>query len=114
MKLSVISSTRIKVTWGRPNCQDQNGDITGYSLRYEEEGSGEEDRMVKVVSSAVATIITGLTKETVYTFEVAAVTSAGIGVYSQPQTIETPDSESFLFTSVYVLCFKHRCLLQSK
>ena len=72
--------------------------ITGYSVRYGEEGTSEEDRMVVMVSSAVvATPITELIKETVYTFEVAAVTSAGTGVYSHPLTIETPDSESFLF-----------------
>ena len=68
--------------------------ITGYSVRYGEEGSGEGDMAVKTVSEVAATAITELTKETVYTFEVAAVTSAGTGVYSQPLTIETPDSEN--------------------
>ena len=73
-------------------------------MRYGEQGSGEGDRMVEMVSSAVVTAtISGLNKETVYTFEVAARTSAGTGVYSHLQTIETPDSESFPFTSVIVL-----------
>ena len=36
---------------------------------------------------------TELTKETVYTVEVAAETGAGTGVYSLPLTIQTPDSE---------------------
>ena len=71
-------------------------------MRYGEEGDG--GRAVKTVSrDTVATPISGLTKETVYTVEVAAVTSAGIGVYSHPQTIETPGSESSFFTSVNVL-----------
>ena len=62
-------------------------------MRYGEEGSGEGVRMVEMASGVFATPISGLTKETVYTFEVAAVTSAGTGVYSHSQTIETPDSE---------------------
>ena len=37
--------------------------------------------------------ISGLTKETVYTVEVAAETRAGTGVYSLTLTIQTPDSE---------------------
>ena len=68
-------------------------------MRYGEEGSGEEDRAIKTVSEVFVTIISGLTKETVYTVEVAAVTSAGTGVYSHPQIIETPDSEYEFFCS---------------
>ena len=68
-------------------------------MRYGEEGSGEGDRAIKTVSEVFVTIISGLTKETVYTVEVAAVTSAGTGVYSHPLTIETPDSEYELFCS---------------
>ena len=100
MRLSVLSSTGIKVTWGRPvDCRDWNGVITGYSVRYGEEGTSEGDMAVKTVSGVIVTIISGLAKETVYTVEVAAVTSAGTGVYSQPQIIETPDSEYELFCS---------------
>ena len=65
-------------------------------MRYGEEGTSEGDRILRMRSIKVISL-DGLTKETVYTIEVAAVTSAGIGVYSQQQTIETPDSESFLF-----------------
>ena len=101
MRLSVKSSTSIKVTWERSaDCRDWNGEIIGYSVRYGEEGSS--DKTVRMDSQTTVFLFL-LTKETVYTIEVAAVTSAGTGVYSQPQTIETPDSESFPFTSVYVL-----------
>ena len=83
------SSTSIKVDWQRPaDCRDWNGKITGYSVRYGENDVGEEER-----STEVSTIISGLTKETVYTFEVAAETIAGTGVYSELQTIMTPDGE---------------------
>ena len=47
--------------------------------------------MVSGDSSGGMTTISELTKETVYTVEVAAETSAGTGVYSHPLTIQTPD-----------------------
>ena len=53
-----------------------------------------EITVVEIVSgdsSGGMTTISGLTKETVYTVEVAAETSAGTGVYSRPLTIQTPD-----------------------
>ena len=46
--------------------------------------SGEDSRM---------TTISGLTKETVYTVEVAAENSADIGVYSDTIVFETPGGE---------------------
>ena len=82
MKLLPKSSTSIALNWWRPaDCRHENGEITGYSVRYGEEGSSEGDRRVQMISgdsSGGMTIISGLTKETVYTVEVAAVTSAGI------------------------------------
>ena len=92
----VESSTSITVQWGPVECRHQNGEITGYWVRYGEEGSSEEARSVQMVSgdsSGGMTTVSGLTKETVYTVQVAAVTSSGTGNYSQLQTIETPNSE---------------------
>ena len=90
------SSTAISVQWGPVEpCADQNGPITGYSVRYGEMGSGStQAEAVSGVDSRMTTISeSGLTKETVYTVEVAANTRAGTGVYSLPLTIQTPDSE---------------------
>ena len=57
-------------------------------------GSGTtQNKTVSGDSSGGMTTISELTKETVYTVEVAAETSAGSGVYSIPLTIQTPDSE---------------------
>ena len=61
-------------------------------MRYGEEGSSSTVMMASGDSSGGMTTISGLTKETVYTVEVAAETSAGTGVYSDLQTIGTPDS----------------------
>ena len=83
-------------------------------MRYGEEGTSEGDKIVQMISE-IATTISGLTKETVYTVEMAARTSAGTGVYSHPLTIETPNSEhSFhvILLITTVLYHTYRCLLQ--
>ncbi|CAI8050550.1 hypothetical protein GBAR_LOCUS27752, partial [Geodia barretti] len=48
--------------------------------------------MVSGDSSGGMTTVSGLTKETVYTVQVAAVTSGGTGIYSDPLSIQTPDN----------------------
>ena len=91
MRVSVESSTAITVQWGPVEpCDQQNGVITGYSVRYGEVGTSET---VEMASGESMTTVSGLTKETVYTVEVAAETSGGTGVYSEPLTIEISDSE---------------------
>ena len=94
VRVLVNSSTAISVQWGPVEpCADQNGPITGYSVRYGEMGSeSTQNKTVSGENSRMATI-SELTKETVYTVEVAAETRAGTEVYSLPLTIQTPDSE---------------------
>ena len=99
------SSTAITVQWGPVEpCDQQNGVITGYSVRYGEVGTSEGDRRVEMASGDSMTTVSGLTKETVYTVEVAAETSGGTGFYSEPLTIETLDSElMWLWQSSYIV-----------
>ena len=96
VRILVNSSTRITVQWGPVECRHQNGEVTDYWVTYGEEESTEEARSVQMVSgdsSGGMTTVSGLTKETVYTVQVAAVTSSGTGVYSDPLIIKTPDGE---------------------
>ena len=62
-------------------------------MRYGEEGSNRSVQMVPGDSRGGMTTISGLTKQSVYTVEVAAVNSAGTGFYSYPSKIETPESK---------------------
>ena len=97
--LSVSSLTSITVQWGSVECRHRNGEITGYIVRYGEEGSSEGDRSVQMVSggsSGGMTTISGLRKQRVYTVEVAAVNSAGIGKYNDSQKIMIPETQSRL------------------
>ena len=94
--VTVESSTSIAVQWGPVECRHQNGEIAGYLVRYGEEGSSEEARSVQMVSedsSGGITTVSGLNRQTIYTVQVAAVTSCGTGEYSHLETIETPDGE---------------------
>ena len=82
-------SSSITVQWGAVDCIHRNGDITGYSVRYGVQGSGStQTESVSGGATTEATIF-GLTHSTTYEIEVAAVNSAGIGVYSEPLTVET-------------------------
>ena len=71
----------ITVQWEAVNCIHRNGDITGYAVRYGVQGSGTQTVSVSG-GEATMTTISGLTASTQYSIEVAAVNSAGTGVYS--------------------------------
>ena len=73
-------------------CRHQNGEITGYSVRYGEEGSSEGNRTVKMIEGhgGWVTTISELRKEKFYTVQIAGRNSAGTGRYSRPVTVETP------------------------
>ena len=94
MNATVESSTSITVQWGEVPCIHQNGEITGYSVQYGVEGSsGPQSEMVSGDSSGGTDTISGLTRRTMYTVQVAAVNSAGTGEYNASLTIQTPDGK---------------------
>ena len=90
MRVSIESPTELTVQWEAVPCIEQNGDITGYTVRVMT--SGEMDR-VEDVSDVLQDTISGLTASTTYSIQVAAVNSIDTGPYSDPVTIDTPDSE---------------------
>ena len=83
---SDVTSSSITVQWGAVDCIHHNGDITGYSVQYGVQGSGSTQ--TESVSTTEATI-SGLAAATNYSIEVAAVNSAGTGVYSAPLNVLT-------------------------
>ena len=91
-------STTITVHWEPVECIHRNGDITSYSLQYGRE-SAEGERIVEMVSGDEVTI-TGLIPSTVYSIEMAAVNSAGTGVYSDVMYVPT---ECKLLVSICIL-----------
>ena len=79
-----VTYSSITLQWGPVDCVHRNGDITGYSLRYGIKESGNTQTVS--VSGEITTegTLNGLVYATIYSIEVAAVNSAGIGDYSVP------------------------------
>ena len=101
--LANVTSSSITVQWGAVDCADRNGDITGYSVQYT--GGGSTQTMnVSGDSSGGMVTISGLSPATLYTVEVAAVNSAGPGVYSDP--LPTLTSGNALTLLVYMTALK--------
>ena len=76
--MPVESSTAISVQWGPVEpCADQNGPITGYSVR-----CGTETTGVTGNSSGGMTTISDLAPSTTYSIQVAAENNDLIGPYS--------------------------------
>ena len=92
-----VTSTIITVQWGPVEpCADKNGAITGYSVRYGVMGSSERSvEMVSGDSSGGEATVSGLAAATEYEYEVAAITSAGTGVYSAVLTTLTSGTYSY-------------------
>ena len=83
------SSSSITVQWGMVPCIHHNGDITGYSVQYGVVGSGSTQTMSVSGGSVTEATISSLMSSTTYSIQVAAVNSAGIGVYSDPLIVQT-------------------------
>ena len=71
------------------DCYHQNGKILGYSVKYGVQGRNGTQTVNVSGGAATEAIISGLTNNTIYTIEVAAVNSAGIGKYSVSMTATT-------------------------
>ena len=82
VNISEVTTSTITVQWGAVDCIHRNGDITGYTVRYGVQGNGSIQTVTVSGGGSSQTIISGLTPSTNYSIEVAAVNSAGTGLYS--------------------------------
>ena len=77
-------------------CADRNRAITGYSVRYGEVENGTLTTVTVTGASVMNTTISSLISSTNYSIEVAAVSSAGTGVYSDMVFTETNGKLNFV------------------
>ena len=89
VSVSEVTSSSITVQWSAVDCIHRNGDITGYSVRY-----GAQTVSVSR-GGATMTTISRLESSTTYSIEVAAVNSAGTGIYSDTY-ITLTDSKCYI------------------
>ena len=70
------------------DCIHQNGNITGYSVRYWVQRSNTHTLNVSGGTTTAFTL-TGLSNFTTYSIDVAAVNNAGVGKYSDAIMVKT-------------------------
>ncbi|XP_037835047.1 roundabout homolog 3 isoform X2 [Kryptolebias marmoratus] len=88
VKLS--NSSSINVSWDPPPSEMQNGVIQEYKVWCVGSGSDNQTRYYinrTVDGNALSTVLQGLTPGVLYQVEVAAVTSAGVGMHSQSVSV---------------------------
>ncbi|CAI8056555.1 Receptor-type tyrosine-protein phosphatase delta, partial [Geodia barretti] len=92
LSVGKTSFSTITFQWGEVPCADQNGDITGYSVRYEVVRGPNTGTVVKITGGSISkTTISNLDPSTNYSIQVAAVNSAGTGEYSDSITAMTDE-----------------------
>ena len=84
-----LSGGPMRVSWTEPKCSDINApQLNGYKVRY---GILSKTKVEKTITDAIISDTTYTIGEdrvqlfTEYSIEVAAVTSRGVGQYSQPE-----------------------------
>ena len=99
--LSEITNSSITLQWDMVPCIERNGDITGYRVQY-------NDTIVDIFGDDLGATIIGLTPSTIYYVQVAAVNSAGIGVYSDPIYLLTSGKHCILSlfsqAALHIMC----------
>ena len=83
LEATFVQSTEVSLNWREVPCVQQNGPITGYVVRYYATcGHGRDVQQTKSVVTT-GSIIDGLTPNTEYAFQVAAVNTNGTGPFSE-------------------------------
>ena len=96
-----MASDSFTVCWMAPPPQHHNGEITGYNVSVTTTTTGETFTIFSVTNS---TTIGSLSPYTTYNYMVAAVTSAGIGPYSTPDTVVTDEAGIWSNSHTKLLC----------
>ena len=84
----VISSTSVYFTWNPPSCERQNGLIIEYTINVTTQETGDR---FQFNSNTTFLEITNLMPYRTYVCIVAAATSVGLGPFSEPVILETPE-----------------------
>ena len=92
-----VQPTEVSLRWRELPCVQQNGPITGYVVRFY--ATCGADRDVQQNKSVVTTgdIIDGLTPNTEYVFQVAAVNVNGTGPFGEPITLGGKSLDARIF-----------------
>jgi len=87
-------------------CVQQNGPINGYVVQYYATCGPDRDVQQNKSVVTIGSIIDGLTPNTVYAFQVAAVNTNGTGPFSEPVTLGGDDKLGSII--VYYTAFAYQ------
>ena len=96
-----VNPSSLRVSWQPPPEIDHNGIITGYVIEYTRSGGSSD--MMTVNSGRTTRTILGLSPFVEYSVRVAAATSNGAGLSSDPE-VQTSGQDSRLYC--YSLVFR--------
>ena len=89
MAVTPVNSTTVVLSWSEVQCFSGSGAITHYLVQYQSSCCG--GTVPNVTSDGLVQVVSGLTPNTVYTFQVAAVGgSHEIGPFSNPVNTSLP------------------------
>uniref|UniRef100_A0A8C1BDV9 Neogenin 1a n=1 Tax=Cyprinus carpio carpio TaxID=630221 RepID=A0A8C1BDV9_CYPCA len=92
MTVEVLNSKSIMVRWQPPPADAQNGEITGYKIRYRK-GTRKSEAAEITSGSQLYQLIDGLQRGTEYMLRVSAITVNGTGPATDWTTAETFESD---------------------
>ena len=89
VKVSAVTFINFTVRWGGVKCAHRNGDITGYTVVIKEELGLMRMLRQDTSSNVYEETFTERKVSTNYSIRVAAINSAGVGVYSDAIYVKT-------------------------
>ena len=84
-----VTSTTVNINWVQIECIERNGEITSYTVIFQEQGGAVIPGEVNVMDRTFTT--SGLTPHTNYIFRVAGVNSNGTGPYTNDTMVVTEE-----------------------
>ncbi|KAM4831272.1 neogenin isoform X4 [Urocitellus parryii] len=93
LSLEVRNSKSIMIHWQPPSPATQNGQITGYKIRYRKASRKSDVTETLVTGTQLSQLIEGLDRGTEYNFRVAALTVNGTGPATDWLSTETFESD---------------------
>ena len=83
-----ITRSSFKLNWTKPRFEVQNGNIIGYRIKVRGNSNANRPREIDTINTQAE--IVPVEEGTTYIVAVAAMTSVGIGPYSEPTVITVP------------------------
>ena len=104
----IESPRSISFSWDTPRVEEQNGQITSYTLNITETGSGVTIQRI-VPSTQTTVTVSALLPFTSYDCLIAASTSIGLGPFSTILSVTTPEDSKY--QTYNVIGHVHACVL---